>query len=59
MHVPVVDTLIGSVMNAAVVFAPRPGQTAILLMLKGIEERRILVELPLGEALNAKMFGSA
>ena len=59
LHVPVVDTLIGSVMNTAVVFAPRPGQTAMLLMLKGVDEKRLLAEMPLGEALNHQMFGSA
>lgn len=57
LHVPVVGLdFVAGFAATAIVFKPRPGQTAMLMFVKGPTEDDLKAELPLGEMVSQQMF---
>jgi len=59
MHVPCADiasVLVKALDGTAIVFNPRPGKVAILCCVKGVEPSELRASMPLGDALDPKLW---
>ena len=59
MHVPCADiasVLMKALDGTAIVFNPRPGKLAVLCCVKGVEPSELRAAMPLGDALDPKLW---